>query len=101
MSRPYPALPSPLALFDVLSGVFDPVAGTPPLKHGVGTEGERYLASRSGSWNFVTGAGGSGSVPVVAGDEVIYVAGVWQIIHRGATGDYLPRDGTLPMTGPF
>jgi hypothetical protein len=100
MSQPYPVVPTPLALFDVLTGVFDPVAGTPPLKNGTGTESQRYAVSRAGTWNFITGAGGSGTL-LNAGDEVIYIGGIWEVIRRGATGDYLLRDGTLPMTGPL
>jgi hypothetical protein len=100
MSRPYPAVPAPIALFDVLAGTFDPVAGVPVLKNGTGIENQRYIVAKAGTWNFVTGAS-AGGPPLNAGDEVIYIAGVWNPIARGATGDYLRRDGSLPMTGPL
>lgn len=100
MSGPYPVLPTPLALFDTLTGVFDPVAGAPALENGVGTIGQRYVVTRAGDWDFVTGTGGSGTA-LLAGDEVIYVGGVWEKIWKGSLGDFLLRDGTLPLTGPL
>jgi hypothetical protein len=54
MSRPYPAVPAPIALFDVLAGTFDPVAGVPVLKNGTGIENQRYIVAKAGTWNFVT-----------------------------------------------
>jgi len=100
MSRPYPAIPAPLAMFDVLTGVFDPTTSTPPLTNGTGIENQRYVVSKSGPWNFVTGAPAGGAL-LNAGDEVIYIDGFWKVVARGATGDYLKRDGTLPMAGPL
>lgn len=100
MAQEYPATPATLKLIGNFTGVFDPVAGTPALVNGIGTTNRRYRVRKSGAYNFATGTPGSGT-SLVAGDEVMYVNGVWQRIETSTAGDALPRDGTLPMEGPL
>jgi hypothetical protein len=97
---PYPVLPTPIAYSGTINGVFDPVTGTPPLQDSTGESGNWYVVSRAGVYNFVTGVPGSGTT-LSPGDSVLYLDGTWHLIATGASGDNLPRDGSLPMLGQF